>query len=53
MAILRRHALATALVVCTLVPARQLAAGEVPVGGFLPLVGFGLTDEFLDDLTFF
>jgi hypothetical protein len=31
------------------VPVRSWATG-VPVGGFLPLVGIGLTDEFNDDL---
>ncbi len=30
---------------------RGLATG-VPIGGFLPMVGIGLTDEFMDDFTF-
>jgi hypothetical protein len=31
----------------------RTAASGVPIGGFLPLVGIGLTDEFNDDLDFF
>jgi hypothetical protein len=31
-------------------PVAARATG-VPIGGFVPLVGFGLTDEFLDDFT--
>jgi hypothetical protein len=33
--------------------ARPAGATGVPIGGFLPLVGIGLTDEFDDDLNFF
>jgi hypothetical protein len=40
----------TAAVFCALA-ARGLATG-VPIGGFLPMVGIGLTDEFMDDFTF-
>src|SRR5688572_28677343 len=42
--------------VCALVAAvgadRAFATG-VPIGGFLPMVGIGLTDEFDDDLNTF
>jgi hypothetical protein len=39
-----------AAVFCALA-ARGVATG-VPIGGFLPMVGVGLTDEFMDDFTF-
>ncbi|MBA3482793.1 MAG: retropepsin-like domain-containing protein [Pirellulales bacterium] len=46
------HFLRVGVVVCALVAAlgvgRAFATG-VPIGGFLPMVGIGLTDEFLDD----
>ncbi|MEO0531029.1 MAG: aspartyl protease family protein [Planctomycetota bacterium] len=46
------------LAVCALVVAMIAAAGrgvlaQVPIDGFFPLVGIGLTDEFNDDFSFF
>lgn len=46
----------TALVIfsiCAHFAPRTAHATGVPIGGFLPMVGIGLTDEFDDDLNFF
>jgi hypothetical protein len=46
----------TALVIfsiCAHFAPRTAHATGVPIGGFLPMVGIGLTDEFQDDFTFF
>jgi hypothetical protein len=40
-------------IVCALLSVDRTAASGVPIGGFLPLVGIGLTDEFSDDLDIF
>ncbi len=42
-----------ALVIALACLASRAGATGVPIGGFLPLVGIGLTDEFNDDFVFF
>jgi hypothetical protein len=47
----RQIAGALAASVCALVLAASAAATGVPIGGFLPMVGIALTNEFKDDFT--
>lgn len=46
----RRHLFTFLSLVCALLVPGRLHASGVPLGGFLPLIGIGLTNEFNDDL---
>jgi hypothetical protein len=51
----RQLSLASILIasLCALVPPSRTDATGVPIGGYLPMLGIALTDEYKDDFTFF